>query len=207
MTRIQHPKSSASKWALVGGILAAAAVAWGSFYFSRTQENKVVERDHWVELPLPDDKQLRRQLSPEQYLVTRQNGTETAFRNAYWDEKRPGLYVDIITHEPLFSSTDKFDNGIGWPSFTKPVEPENVLQKIDNRYNMTRTQLIARKSGSHLGHLFNDGPPPTGLNYQVNSAAFHFVPLEKFREEGYVKYLPLFEGAASTPTPTRTPPG
>jgi peptide methionine sulfoxide reductase msrA/msrB len=201
MTRIHHPKSKSSLWALLGGILAAAAVAWGSFYFSRTQENKVVERDHWVELPVPPEKQLRRELSPEQYLVTRQHGTETAFRNAYWDNKSPGLYVDIITHEPLFSSTDKFDNGIGWPSFTKPVEPENVVQQIDQRYNMTRTQLLARKSGSHLGHLFNDGPPPTGLNYQVNSAAFHFVPLEKFKEEGYGKYLPLFEQA--TPTPSK----
>ena len=199
MTRIHQPKSSGSKWALLAGIVAAAAVAWGSFFFSRTQENKIVEREHYVELPVPPDKQLRRELSPEQYLVTRQNGTETPFRNAYWDNKRPGIYVDIITHEPLFSSTDKFDNGIGWPSFTKPLEPENVVQKIDQRFNMTRTQLVAKKSQSHLGHLFNDGPPPTGLNYQVNSAAFHFVPLEKFKEEGYGKYLPLFEQPKTEP--------
>ncbi|HEX8490933.1 MAG TPA: peptide-methionine (R)-S-oxide reductase MsrB [Chthoniobacterales bacterium] len=206
MTRIEHPKSSGPKWALFGGIVAAALVAWGSFYFSRTQENKVVERDHWVELEVPEDKQLRRQLTLDQYLVTRQNGTETAFRNVYWDEKRAGIYVDIITNEPLFSSIDKFDNGIGWPSFTKPIEPEHITTNIDDRYGMTRTQVRARKSQSHLGHLFNDGPPPTGFNYQVNSAALRFVPVEKFKEEGYGKYLPLFEGANPTPTPTPTLP-
>lgn len=202
MTRIHHPKSTGTKWALLAGILAAVAVAWGSFYFSRTQENKVVERDHWVDRPVPPDKQLRRELTLDQYLVTRQSASETAFRNPYWDNKRPGIYVDIITNEPLFSSTDKFDNGIGWPSFTKPIEPENVTQNIDNRHGMTRTQVRGRKSQSHLGHLFNDGPPPTGLNYQVNSSALRFVPVEKFKEEGYGKYLPLFEQQPA-PTPAK----
>ena len=201
MTRIHNPKSTVPRWAFLGLILAALGGASYYFQVTRNQEKKLVELEHYVEKAVPSDPALRRQLTQEQYFVTRQNGTETAFRNLYWDNKRPGIYVDIITHEPLFSSTDKFDNGIGWPSFTKPIEPENVLQKIDNRYNMTRTQLVARKSGSHLGHLFNDGPPPTGLNYQVNSAAFHFVPLEKFKEEGYGKYLPLFE--QTTPTPPK----
>jgi methionine-R-sulfoxide reductase len=193
MTRIEHPSSRASKLTLLAALLVAVAVALGSLYWSQVHEKKVLlERTHPIELPVPSDGQLRRQLTQEQYHVTRENGTETAFRNSYWDETRPGLYVDIITNEPLFSSTDKFDSGIGWPSFTKPIAPEHVVEKADQSFGMERTEVRAKKSDSHLGHLFKDGPPPTGLRYQVNSAALRFIPLEKLKEEGYGEYLSLF---------------
>jgi methionine-R-sulfoxide reductase len=203
MTRIKHPPSRASKLTLLAALLVAVAVAVGSLYWSHAHEKKVLkvllERTHPIELPVPSDAQLRRQLTQEQYHVTRENGTETAFRNPYWDNQRPGVYVDIITNEPLFSSTDKFDSGIGWPSFTKPIAPEHVVEKADQSFGMERTEIRAKKSDSHLGHLFKDGPPPTGLRYQVNSAALRFIPLEKLKEEGYGEYLPLFEQPKNEP--------
>lgn len=199
MTRIEHPSSLASRLTLGLGLLAALGLGIGLLYWSASREKKILERTHHEELPVPPDAQLRRQLTQEQYHVTRENGTETAFRNSYWDEKRPGIYVDIITNEPLFSSTDKFDSGIGWPSFTKPIGPEHVVQKPDHSFGMERTELRAAKSDSHLGHLFNDGPPPTGLRYQVNSAALRFVPAEKMKEEGYGEFISLFRPQAEPP--------
>ncbi|PZR73126.1 MAG: peptide-methionine (R)-S-oxide reductase [Chthoniobacterales bacterium] len=194
MTRIHHPSSTASRLTLLAGLLVAVAIAGGMIFWSRAQEKKITEsRTHPVDMPVPSNAKLRRLLTQEQYHVTRENGTETAFRNPYWDNVRPGLYVDIITNEPLFSSTDKFDGGIGWPCFTKPIGPEHVVEKIDQSFGMTRTELRAKKSDSHLGHLFNDGPPPTNLRYQVMSAALRFVELEKLKEGGYGEFLSLFE--------------
>jgi methionine-R-sulfoxide reductase len=151
------------------------------------------------EATVPSEAKLRDQLTAEQYHVTRENGTEMAFRNSYWDNHRPGIYVDIITGEPLFSSIDKFDSGTGWPSFTKPIAPEHVVEKSDTSHNMVRTEVRAKKSDSHLGHVFDDGPPPTKLRYCLNSAALRFIPAEKLKEEGFGEYSSAFPPPKSEP--------
>jgi len=133
-------------------------------------------------------------LSPEQYRVTQQSGTERPFQNAYWDSKEPGLYVDVVSGEPLFTSMDKFDSGCGWPSFTKPVEAENVIEKRDSGHGMIRTEVRSSGGDSHLGHVFPDGPREAGgLRYCINSASLRFVPVDKLEEEGYGDYRYLFQ--------------
>ena len=127
-----------------------------------------------------------------QYKVTQKNGTEPPFKNEYWDNKQPGIYVDIISGEPLFSSKDKFKSGTGWPSFTRPLVQENVIQKRDTTYNMIRTELRSKSADSHLGHLFHDGPKPSGLRYCINSASMMFIPVENLKKEGYEDFLTLF---------------
>ena len=134
-------------------------------------------------------------LTPEQYRVTQKNGTEPPFRNEYWDNKEPGIYVDIVSGEPLFSSTDKFDSGTGWPSFTRPLAPENITTKTDRTLGMERTEVRSAHADSHLGHLFDDGPRPTGMRYCMNSASMRFIPASKLAEEGYGEYAHLFTAA------------
>jgi len=141
----------------------------------------------------PSKEELKMKLTPMQYKVTQENGTEPPFKNAYNENKRPGIYVDIVSGEPLYSSLDKYDSGTGWPSFTKPLEPGNIVEKEDRGWFSVRTEVRSKLADSHLGHVFNDGPKPTGLRYCMNSAALRFIPVEDLVKEGYGKYLSLFE--------------
>ena len=145
------------------------------------------------EYTVPSDAELRKRLTPLQYQVTREEGTEPAFKNSYWNNHEPGLYVDVISGVPLFSSTDKYDSGTGWPSFTKPIDPEAVLVKEDRSFFMVRNEVRSKLSDSHLGHVFDDGPKPTGLRYCMNSAALRFIPVKDLEKEGYGDYLSLFK--------------
>jgi peptide methionine sulfoxide reductase msrA/msrB len=146
-----------------------------------------------MDVKKPGKEELKAKLTPLQYKVTQEEGTEPAFHNDYWDNKKPGIYVDIVSGEPLFSSMDKYDSGTGWPSFTRPLKPENIVEKEDRSFFTTRTEVRSKHGGSHLGHVFNDGPAPTGLRYCMNSAALRFIPKEDLEKEGYGEFAKLFE--------------
>jgi methionine-R-sulfoxide reductase len=141
----------------------------------------------------PADEDIKQKLTPMQYQVTQHEGTEPPFRNEYWNNHEAGIYVDVVTGEPLFSSLDKYDSGTGWPSFTKPLDKENVTTKTDSQFGMTRTEVRSAQGDSHLGHLFDDGPGPSGQRYCMNSASMRFIPVDKLEAEGYGELKKLFE--------------
>ena len=178
--------------ALVVASLAAANVATAQNASTAKGERKVTDS-----FRKPADNELQKQLSPMQYKVTQHEGTEPPFQNEYWNNHEEGIYVDIVSGEPLFSSRDKFESGTGWPSFTKPLEPANVKTKTDKSLFMTRTEVRSAHADSHLGHLFDDGPADKGgLRYCMNSASMRFIPVSKLAAEGYGEYLKLFEKPA-----------
>lgn len=174
--------------ALLGGPLASGLAA-------QAAHPKATGVHAMTSFKKPDESELKQKLTPIQYQVTQHEGTEQPFHNAYWDNHEAGIYVDIVSGEPLFSSNDKYDSGTGWPSFTRPLVPENIKTKTDRSLFMSRTEVRSAHADSHLGHLFDDGPKPTGQRYCMNSASMRFIPVAKLAEEGYGEYLKLFEGA------------
>jgi peptide methionine sulfoxide reductase msrA/msrB len=172
-------------------ILLPMLVSMPVYAGSEKPEGKVIGTEK--KFMKPSQEELKKKLTPMQYKVTQENGTEPPFNNEYHGNKRPGIYVDIVSGEPLFSSIDKYDSGTGWPSFSKPLDSGNIVEKEDRSWFSVRTEVRSKNAGSHLGHVFNDGPKPTGLRYCMNSAALRFVPVEDLAKEGYGKYLPLFE--------------
>jgi len=176
------------------GLIVLTALAAGGIYFffiAQKETQEVIGFD--PNRPVPSDASLKRRLKPEQYHVVREGGTQMPFQNEFWNNDRFGIYVDVITNEPLFTSVDKYDAGLGLPTFSKPISKDLLVESLDTSHEMQRTEVRAKRSNAHLGHLFPDPQSPSGERYTLNSAAFHFIPVERMRLEHYEAYLPLLE--------------
>ena len=183
-----------STFSMYVGLIVVIALAAGAIYFFfvyRNQTKEVIGFD--PNRPVPSDADLRRRLKPEQYNVVRQNGTQMPFQNEFWNNKVAGLYVDVITNEPLFTSVDKYEADLGMPTFSKPIAKDLLVESLDTSHDMQRTAVRAKRSNAFLGYVFADPQSPSGQRYTVYSAAFHFIPIERMRPEHYEAYLPLLE--------------
>jgi len=183
----------------VGVGIAVVLIAGGLYFFFLSQKEKRETTGFDPNRPIPSDAVLKRRLKAEEYFVVRQGGTQTPFQNEFWNNKRTGIYVDVITNEPLFTSLDKYDSGIGFPAFSKPISKDLLVEYLDTSHDMQRTEVRAKRSNAHLGHLFPDPKSPTGQSYSVNSAAFHFIPIEQMKDRGYEAFLSLLEKKSATP--------
>ncbi len=191
-TRItSEEKSTLSTY--VGVIVVTALAAGGIYFFFLAQKETKEVTGFDPNRPVPSDADLKRRLKPEQYHVVRESGTQMPFQNEFWSNDRAGIYADVITNEPLFASVDKYDGGIGMPTFSKPISPDLLVENLDTSHDMQRREVRAKRSNAHLGHVFADPASPSGQRYALNSAAFHFIPLERMKLEHYDAYLPLVE--------------
>ena len=190
-------KSTLSTYIGVG--IAIVLIAGGLYVFFLAQKEKKETTGFDPNRPVPSDAVLKRRLKAEEYFVVRQGGTQTPFQNEFWNNQRTGIYVDVITGEPLFTSLDKFDSGLGMPAFSKPISKDLLVENVDTSIDVQRTEVRAKRSNAHLGYLFPDPKSPTGQNYSVYSAAFHFIPIEYMKDRGYEAFLSVFEKKPATP--------
>ena len=177
----------------VGVSIAIVLIAGGLYLFFLAQKEKKETTGFDPNRPVPSDAVLKHRLKAEEYFVVREGGTQTPFQNEFWNNDRAGIYVDVITGEPLFTSLDKFDSGTGFPTFSKPISKDLLVENLDTSHDMQRTEVRTKRSNAHLGYLFPDPKSPTGQAYSVNSAAFHFIPIERMKDEGYEAFLSLLE--------------